>query len=63
MAAKYPSRRALAIVKCGYTVEARPLFRRLSDNREYTNAARYYDAYIDYVQGNLNEALYKFDTV
>ncbi len=63
MAAKYTYRRALAMVKCGYTGEARPLFRRLSDNREYTNAARYYDAYIDYVEGNLNEALYKFETV
>ena len=60
---KYTYRRALAMIKCGYYDEARPLLQSLADNREYANAARYYDAYIDYVKGDTDKAYYKFDTV
>ncbi|MDE5552181.1 MAG: tetratricopeptide repeat protein, partial [Muribaculaceae bacterium] len=63
MGDKYTYRRAFAMVKCGYYDEARPLFRALSSKSEYANAATYYDAYIDYVQGRSAEALRKFERV
>lgn len=61
--AKYSYRRALSMVKCGFFDEARPIFHSLKDNKEYANAAKYYDAYIDYVQGDTESAMRKFRTV
>lgn len=53
-------RTALSMLKCGLYNEARPLFASIASDREYSVAAEYYDAYIDYVTGNPDAAYRKF---
>lgn len=58
--ARYSYRRALCMIKCGLFDEARPLLKSLLAKKEYREAAAYYDAYIDYVKGDLDQAYDKF---
>lgn len=61
--ALYTYREALCMVKCGLYDEARPLFRHIATRSRYATAAKYYDAYIDYVNGDFDKAFGKFGQV
>lgn len=52
-----------SMVKTGYYAEARPLFRQLLTDPDYNNAARFYLAYLDYVEGNYDKAYDGFKNV
>lgn len=56
-------RQALSMIKCGEYLPARPLIRSIADVKEYSLAATYYDAYIDYALGRDEQAMSKFDRV
>ena len=59
----YTYHKAVAMLRTGYYEEARPLFASLSSKDGYANAALFYDAYIDYVNGDYREAYSKFKRV
>ena len=56
----YSYREALSLLKCGFLDEAGAIFRTLRPHKEYSHAARFYEAYIDYAQDRLDAALTKF---
>lgn len=53
-------RKAFSLVKCGFFDEARPLLAALHNNKEYARAARFTDAYCDYMTGDYDSAYDKF---
>lgn len=59
--ARYSYRKALSLIKTGHFDSAVPLFSRLLRNREYAPAAQFYLAYIDYVNGDYDEAYEGFE--
>lgn len=59
----YTYRRALCMLKCGFISEARPLLKSLTADKDYALAAKYYDAYIYYVEGRDKEAMKLFSEV
>lgn len=56
-------RKALSMVKTGFYNEAAAYFRSLYGNRQYGEAARFYTAYIDYVNGRYDEAYDQFKKI
>lgn len=52
----YTYRKALSMVKTGYSTESRPLFRSLQSNALYAPAAEFYLAYADYAEGDYDRA-------
>lgn len=52
----YTYRKALSMVKTGFSDDARPLLRSLRSNALYAPAAEFYLAYADYADGNYDEA-------
>lgn len=53
-------RKAFSMVKCGFYNEAAPYFRRLSASPAFGGDARFFLAYIDYVEGRYDEAYRQF---
>ena len=49
-------RKALSLIKTGHYQEARPMVASLSDIPEYADAAKFYTAYLDYIDGDFNSA-------
>lgn len=60
---KYTYRKAYCLTRIGEFDQARKLFALLSDDKEYANAGRFYTAYIDYVEGDYQNALKGFNSV
>lgn len=60
MRCQYTYRLALSMTKRGFFREARPLFQSLTGNPVYGLTADYYLAYLDYVEGNYDEAYSAF---
>ncbi len=56
-------RYALSLLKTGYFREARPIFRSLLSSSTYEDPARFYIAYIDYIEGDLSRAYDGFSRV
>lgn len=61
--ALYKYRLALSLTRTGYFNEAAELFSILRGNPAYSGAARFYLAYIDYVNGRLTDARRGFNAV
>lgn len=61
--APFTYRRGLSLIKTGHFGEARPAFESLLSVKEYANAARFYNAYLDYVDGHYDKALKGFELV
>lgn len=59
----YNYRRALCMIKTGYYAEARPLVRSLRDAAGYENAYWFYNAYLDYIDGDFTRAYDGFSRV
>ncbi|MBD5176816.1 MAG: tetratricopeptide repeat protein [Bacteroidales bacterium] len=59
----YTYREALCLIKCGFYEETRPLLTRLRNSKDYALSAKYYDAYIYYVEGNDAKAMSLFREV
>lgn len=53
-------RHALTLIKTGYFRQARPLLRSLKTDNKYAEAARFYSAYLDYIDGDLDRAADEF---
>lgn len=62
-AVKYNYRRALCQIKCGLYDRAVPLLQSISSDKDYSRAARYYLAYIDYVEGRTDDAYRAFSSL
>lgn len=60
---EYDYRKALSLTKRGYFTEARPLFDSLLSSARFSNAAKYYIAYLDYVAGDYDSAYRGFESV
>lgn len=60
---RYLYRYGYSMVKTGYYREARSKFRALTGDPEYGNAAQFYLAYIDYVEGDYDKAYEGFRKV
>ncbi|MCM1489337.1 MAG: tetratricopeptide repeat protein [Muribaculum sp.] len=56
----YTYRKALAYLNCGLPEQATPLFESLKGMSDYNRAAEYYSAYINYLQGDYDQAYNKF---
>ncbi|MDE7413269.1 MAG: tetratricopeptide repeat protein [Muribaculaceae bacterium] len=56
----YTYRKALSLIKDNRGSEARGLLKKISSNPEYSNAARFYEAYLDYQEGDLDKAYEEF---
>lgn len=52
----YSYRKALAFIKCGLPADATPLLESISENPEYSRAAKYYKAYIHYLDKDYDMA-------
>ncbi len=61
--ALYTYRKALTLIKTEHYGEARPLVSRIAGIPEYKDAARYYTAYLDYIDGDLKRAYDGFSRV
>ncbi len=59
----YTYRRALSMIKTGHYDEALPLLDSIEGNREYSRAAKFYKAYIDYVKGDYRKAYEAFSSL
>lgn len=59
----YSYRKALTLIKTGSYDSALPLLRRIASIQEYKNAARFYQAYIDFEKGDYEEAYSGFSGV
>lgn len=59
----YMYRKALSMVHTGQFKEARPIFEKLENYREFSTSAKYYLAYIDYSENKLDEAYDGFSAV
>lgn len=59
----YSYRRALCMVKTGDAAGARPAMRQLAANSTYRDAATFYLAYMDYLDGNYDAAAQGFEAV
>ena len=60
---EYTYRYAYSLIKAGYYDEAAPYLRGLLASRGYSNAAKFYLAYIDYVNGDYDQAYTGFKSV
>lgn len=56
-------RTMLSSIRTGHYREARALLSRLRQARQYADAVRFYDAYLDYIDGNFSRAYDKFRLV
>lgn len=56
-------REALCLIRCGFYPEARTLLRDLRGVKRYSLVAEYYDAWLDYADGNDARAMRGFDDV
>lgn len=56
-------RKALCLIKTGDYTAARPLIKSLSDKKDFSLVATYYDAYLDYEAHRDDQALRKFEKV
>lgn len=56
-------RKAFSLLKTGYYNEAARYFRRLTATSAYGDAARFYGAYIDYVNGKYDDAYNQFQKI
>lgn len=63
LSALYKYRLGLSLVRTGYFAEAREIFTGLRTNHDYSEAAKFYLAYIDYVNGDLRSARRGFESV
>ena len=61
--ALYTYRKALSLIECGHGAEARLLLEEISRRSEYRQAATYYTAYLDYVDGHFDKALRGFESI
>lgn len=59
----YTYREALCLIKCGFFNEAQPLLSSLINSKEYASRAKYYEAYICYVNGEDKRAMTLFREV
>ena len=59
----YTYRKALALLKTGSYDQASSLIRRIADIPRYREAAKFYEAYIDYAHGDLDKAYRGFSNV
>lgn len=59
----YTYRYAFSLIKTGYYDEALPLLRSLRSDASYANAAAFYIAYVDYVNGDYDRAYEGFKAV
>lgn len=59
----YTYRRMLCMIKTGFYKEARPLVRTLRNVPEYADAYHFYNAYLDYIDGDFNRAYEGFSRV
>ncbi len=59
----YNYRKALALIKNGQADLARPLLRKIASIPEYKEPAKFYEAYIDYLDGDLDKAYAGFSKV
>lgn len=56
-------RMALSLIRTGHYAEARPLVRKLSSDGSYRDAAIFYTAYLDYIDGDFRKAYAGFERV
>lgn len=56
-------RRALSMMRTGHFREARPLIAQLRGVKGYTDAYRFYNAYLDYIDGDFTKAYEGFSRV
>lgn len=61
--ATYKYRKALSLTKIGRFDEARQIFSELTSDDEYSHAAHFYLAYLDYVEGDYDKALEGFQAL
>lgn len=59
----YIYRRSLCLIKTGHFEEARTELKELKNAADYNNARTFYTAYLDYIDGNFNEAYNLFKKV
>ncbi len=59
----YSYRKALTLIRTGNGDRALPLLRKIESIPDYRNAALYYEAYLDYVRGDLDKAYAGFRKV
>lgn len=59
----YEYRKGLSMINCGYYNEARPMFASLEGSAEFGLPARYYMAYLDYIDGDYDRAYRGFAAV
>lgn len=59
----YTYREALCLIKCGFYKEALPLLASLRPSKDYGIAAKYYEAYVCYVEGEDAKAMDLFREV
>lgn len=59
----YTYRKALAMIKTGHFSEARPLVTSLKGVAGYKDVYYFYTAYLDYIDGNFNQAYELFEKV
>lgn len=60
---EYIYHKTISQIKLGYYAEARKGLKTLGGVSDYANAATFYDAYIDYVNGDYDSAYQKFSQV
>lgn len=61
--ALYSYRKALSMIRTGHFAEARPLVRSLRGAAGYTDTYEFYNAYLDYIDGNFDKAWRGFEKV
>ena len=59
----YSYRRALTLIKTGHYKEAKEYLAPLANNRQYQEAYTFYTAYLNYIDGDYNEAYNLFSKV
>lgn len=59
----YSYRKMLSLINTGHYAEARPLIKEFSQIPEYRDAATFYTAYLDYIDGDLDRAYRGFERV
>ena len=59
----YLYRKGYSLMKTGFYKEAANYFNRISSSSDYNDAARFYLAYIDYVNGNYDRAYARFSEI
>lgn len=59
----YSYRKALAYIRCGLSESAEPLLAAIASNPEYARAAKFYEAYIHYLNKDYDTAYSEFSAV